>query len=131
MIKVVNDLLPCEDFIATTIWPFIFVQRANERLFDDVAENHEEIHASQQVEMLVVGAILTLILSSFIGWWSVLALPIYYWWYIIEFMLRSIFGTGNAYRNISFEREAYMNEHDKDYLSKRKHFAWLKYMFNS
>ena len=35
---------------------------------------------------------------------------------------------GNAYRNISFEREAYANEEYIDYLENRKRFAWIKYI---
>ena len=39
-----------------------------------------------------------------------------------------LFFRGNAYFNISFEREAYKNEYDYDYLEQRKHFSWIKYM---
>jgi hypothetical protein len=60
-------------------------------------------------------------------WWLLL-LPAYFWWYLIEYALRSMFGTGNAYRNISFEREAYANEKDFDYNRNRSPFAWLRYM---
>ena len=37
---------------------------------------------------------------------------------------------GNAYRNISFEREAYSNEKDLSYLDNRKWFAWIRYIKN-
>jgi hypothetical protein len=33
-----------------------------------------------------------------------------------------------AYRNISFEREAYDNEHNLDYLGKRKFWHFIKYI---
>lgn len=33
-----------------------------------------------------------------------------------------------AYRNISFEKEAYNNENDMDYLDKREHFSWIEYI---
>ena len=33
----------------------------------------------------------------------------------------------DAYRSIRFEREAYNNEHDKNYLEMREKFAWTKY----
>ena len=35
---------------------------------------------------------------------------------------------GNAYRAISFEREAYDNQRDASYLSHRRHFAWRHYL---
>ena len=34
----------------------------------------------------------------------------------------------NAYKNISFEKEAYDNENDMDYLDKREHFSWIEYI---
>ena len=33
---------------------------------------------------------------------------------------------GNAYRNISFEKEAYTNENDLTYLTRRKHYGMWK-----
>lgn len=88
-----------------TIWPFIFVRR--ECTMDDVDINHERIHMRQQMEMLVIPFLL---------------------WYIIEWLLRSIFGTGNAYRNISFEREAYAYEKNMEYLTWRKFWAWIRFL---
>jgi len=35
---------------------------------------------------------------------------------------------GNAYRNISFEREAYDNDDNLNYIKERKHYSWLKYI---
>lgn len=49
----------------------------------------------------------------------------FYLWYLIEWLIR-LFGKGNAYRKISFEKEAYNNENDETYLTKRKHYNWLK-----
>ena len=128
MKKIVNSLIPIEDYIALTFWPLIFVQEANERLYDDVADNHEHIHGRQQIEMLIVGIVLAVGLYFVIGWWCLFALPIFFYWYVIEYALRSIFGTGDAYRKILVEREAYANEHDMDYLKHRKPFAWLTYV---
>lgn len=127
--KIVNNVIPFKGFIAITIFPFIFVRKDVEEKFDAVAENHETIHCEQQTEMTIVGAILSVILFFITSiWWSYLLVPIYFWWYIIEWLLRSIFGTGNAYRNISFEREAYANENDLEYNNQRNLFAWLLYM---
>lgn len=71
--------------------------------------NHERIHLQQQLEMLI--------------------LP-FYLWYCIEFLLRLI-QTGDrsrAYRNISFEREAYDHQHDLLYLKSRSFWSFLKYL---
>ena len=129
MKKIVNNIIPFEGFIALTIFPFIFIRKDEEKKFDKTTENHESIHGEQQIEMGIIGIILTLILFLFTGsLWSFLLSPVYFWWYLIEWLLRSMFGTGNAYRNISFEREAYANERDLNYLYDRTLFAWLGYM---
>ena len=129
MKKIVNNIIPFSGFIAMTVWPFIFVRKDEEAKFDAVANNHEHIHGEQQIEMFIVGLLLAL--ATFLitlSFWSLLLIPIYFWWYIIEWLLRSMFGTGNAYRNISFEREAYANEKDLGYTYDRDMFAWLGYM---
>lgn len=71
--------------------------------------NHEETHSRQQKEMLI--------------------LP-FFVWYALEFTIRlcQYRNWHDAYRNISFEREAYANEYDMGYLSTRKHFAWFNYL---
>ena len=107
MKKIVNNIIPLKGFVTLTIWPFIFVRKDKEHKFDAVAENHENIHGCQQKEMLIIP---------------------FFLWYLIEWVLRAIFCTGNAYRNISFEREAYSNEKDMNYIGRRKWWSWIEYM---
>ena len=102
---VFNKLIPFNGFLAMTLWPFIFVREELAKMYSTVVNNHEHIHAEQQKEMLIVGFALALI-----GF---------------------VFGLGWAYRNISFEREAYANEKDLAYLGRRRHFIWLTYMFHN
>mgnify|MGYP006988875648 CR=1 FL=1 len=68
--------------------------------------NHESIHTAQMRELLYVP---------------------FYIIYLIEWLIK-LFFKGNAYFNISFEREAYKNESNYSYLKERKHFAWVKYL---
>lgn len=68
--------------------------------------NHERIHSEQMKEMLFIG---------------------FYLWYLVEWIVR-LFGKGNAYRNLSFEKEAYDNEDNLTYLDTRKPYAWLDYL---
>lgn len=103
MIVEKNKLIPFGRFDAMAVWPFIFVK---EEVSDKVI-NHERIHGRQQVEMLFV---------------------LFYLWYGIEWLLRAIFSTGIAYRNISLEREAYLNQRNTEYLKHRKFWAWTKYL---
>jgi len=51
----------------------------------------------------------------------------FYLWYLIEWLIR-LFCKGNAYRNIAFEKEAYQNDHDKNYLNSRKPYSWFKFL---
>ena len=129
MKKVYNIFIPAHGFRAMTIWPFIFIRLEEKREYNDVDDRHENIHGEQQKEMLCVAVIIAAILFAVgCAWWCCLIpLPLFFWWYLIEWLLR-LFGKGNAYRNISFEREAFSNEKDESYLSKRKRFAWIKYI---
>ncbi len=68
--------------------------------------NHEKIHTCQMVEMLVIP---------------------FYLWYVLEWLIRLPL-KGRAYKNIAFEQEAYRHMDDFQYLSKRRHYAWLKYL---
>jgi hypothetical protein len=54
-------------------------------------------------------------------------------WYFVEYAVRLLqYKNANlAYRNISFEREAYANELDLDYIKGRRFFRFLSYLFVS
>ena len=98
-----NNIIPFSGYKAMNLFGVLFV-RGNARI-DDITLNHEKIHTAQIKEMLYV---------------------FFYVWYVIEWLIR--LPKGNAYRNISFEREAYANDKDPNYLNTRKVFAFLKYM---
>ena len=133
MKTIYNDIIPFKGYKAITIWPWLFVR--NGCAFKDVDENHEKIHGEQQVEMLLVGIALTVVLWLIgCGWWSLLALPLFFWWYFIEWLVRIPlcgFETHKAYRNISFEQEAYFFQGDMSYLQRRSRFLWLRYVFSN
>ena len=67
-----------------------------------------------------------ILLSILIG------LVAFYIIYFVEWLIRCAinkFKLDNAaYRNISFEREAYGNQENSNYLKERKLFSWLKYL---
>jgi len=92
-----------------TLFPFILLRDRTLKL-DKRIMNHERIHIRQQVESLV--------------------LP-FYAIYLIEFGIGIIKYRNRmkAYMNISFEREAYKNDSDLDYLKKRRFWTWVKYAF--
>jgi len=125
-----NDTIPFKGFIAMCLWPFIFVRNNAASHYNTVANNHEHIHAEQQKEMLLVGIVLAAIGYVFVGLWALLFVPLFFWWYGIEYLYRlcQYRNTKKAYRNISTEREAYANEKDLTYLTNRRRFAWIKYL---
>lgn len=66
---------------------------------------HESIHLQQIIELGIV---------------------LFYLWYFIEWAIKLFIYGKQAYRNISFEREAYNNDLDVDYLKNRKRYNWIK-----
>jgi cell division protein FtsB len=108
MIILVNRFLLRKNFLGLTLWPFVIL-KYKELRSDEVFLNHERIHLRQQLEMLI--------------------LP-FYIWYLIEFIVRLIqYKNGKlAYRNISFEREAYTNEKDLQYLNRRSFWKFLTFI---
>ena len=137
MIELKNNLLPIGNFAAMTVWPLLFIRKSYaERLanFPELYEKmrrHEAVHGEQQKEMLGVAVVLVaLLFAAGCGWWSLLALPLFFWWYVMEWLVRSIqyknFHTG--YKNISFEREAYFFQGDVGYLERRKRWSWVRWL---
>lgn len=92
---------------AITIFPFIILKFKNHKN-DLILINHEKIHIRQQLELLIIP---------------------FYIVYILEFVFHLI-RIGNkrdAYLNISFEKEAYSNELNLNYLQNRKFWSFIKY----
>lgn len=108
MFVVVNRFLFHKNFLGVALWPFIILKKANLKE-DKIFINHEKIHLKQQLEMLLI---------------------LFYVWYVLEFLLRLIQfkNSREAYLNISFEREAYTNEKDLDYLKRRSFWGFLKFI---
>ncbi|WP_318345259.1 hypothetical protein [Flagellimonas baculiformis] len=97
-----------KNYVGLSLWPFIILKE--DSLKDDaVLINHERIHLKQQQELLIVP---------------------FYLLYISEWLIRTVLymDSYRAYQNISFEREAYANEADMQYLSMRKIFGFLNYL---
>jgi len=107
MIFISKYLIP-KGFVGITLYPFIFLK--TKELKDNVVlVNHEKIHLKQQLELLIV---------------------FFYLFYIIEWMFKFLKykNSKQAYYNLSFEREAYLNEKNLNYIKERKIAAFLKYL---
>jgi len=118
-----NKYIPFSGYKCINLFGIFFVK--NNAKIDDVTINHESIHSRQFVELMALSAVVLIIIQ----WWLIFFAPFaFYVWYAIEWLVR--LSKGNAYRSISFEREAYTNENDMEYLSNRKHFAFMKYLWS-
>lgn len=125
-----NKIIPFKGYVAMTFFPFIF---ARKKPLSSVELNHETIHLYQQLEFLIIALLVDTVLMFSLGlslWWYFAIFPAYYLFYVLEYVVRLIL-YGNhreAYRNISFEQEAYLHEGDLSYKRKREPFAWLQYL---
>lgn len=104
-----NNILPKKGYIAINICGVLFARKEYKPVTERTI-NHEAIHSRQIFEMLIV---------------------FFYLWYAIEWIIRLIQyrNTKLAYRNISFEREAYANQLDMDYLKSRGWYNYMTYIF--
>jgi len=91
------------------LYPFILLRE--KKFADDRAiMNHELIHHRQEIELLII--------------------PFYLLYVVNYFVNRFRYRTHHeAYREIIFEREAYSNESDFEYLKERKLFSFLRYFW--
>ncbi|WP_461532651.1 hypothetical protein [Sinomicrobium sp.] len=110
MILISKHLIP-KPYIGLTLWPVI-VLKSPELKNDSVLLNHEKIHLQQQLELLILPFYVLYGLEWLYKWLKYRDLHI-------------------AYRQISFEREAYTCEQDAHYLKTRKPWQFAHYFFNA
>lgn len=103
-----NNLIPFKPFDAVNVFGFMFVRR--DSIINECLINHERIHTAQMKELMYV---------------------LFYILYGMEWLIKLPIYGKKAYYNISFEREAYENEANPQYLKKRKMFSWVKETFKS
>jgi len=107
-------IIVCQKFLKNTkingitLYPFIFIKNPEDKR-NRTLINHEKIHLRQQLELLII---------------------FFYIAYVLEYYyhLFKLKDGHKAYLAISFEKEAYANEHDVNYLKKRKFWGFWKYL---
>ena len=107
--KAINKTIKYIPFgkIDIVIYPFIFWLKGF--IPNDKKQRHAEIHLPQQAECLYI---------------------FFFIIYGIDFLIKLVIARDRemAYLMVGFEREAYQNQADKNYLKNRKRFAWIKYL---
>ena len=108
MIIISSNFIPFKGFIAINLFGIIVARRDGLPLTKLIL-NHEAIHTKQIKELLYVG---------------------FYIWYIVEWLVRLIYirNFKQAYKAISFEKEAFANQENGRYLKSRESFSFLNYM---
>ena len=106
IMKIVNTKhFPFGTFVGVLLFGVLFWKggkRPNESVM-----LHESIHERQMLEMLIIP---------------------FYLWYFVEWIVRLFVNRGSAYRSISFEREAYLNQNNRSYLEQRRPYSWIRYL---
>ncbi|MCQ2247239.1 MAG: hypothetical protein MJZ69_10730 [Bacteroidaceae bacterium] len=107
MIQIHNRFIPFKGYKAINLFGLCFVRKGMTMLSSDI--RHEQIHTAQLLECLII---------------------FFYPLYLLEWIFKLIKyrNANQAYRAISFEREAYNNQCDKHYLTTRKHYCWVKWL---
>lgn len=102
-----NKILPFKGYKILNLFGILFVRKDKRITEYDI--NHENIHNAQMQEMLWI---------------------FFYLWYVIEYIIVRLFHNKQlkSYHDVSFEEEAHSNEQDLNYLLKRKHYSWVKYL---
>ncbi len=102
-----NNLLPVgKKFSAINLFGCLFVKEGVR--LDPILMNHERIHSAQMKELLWIP---------------------FYLLYIAEWLIKLVKWRGDSYRaykDLSFEKEAYENENNLQYLPNRTLFAHWK-----
>ena len=108
MVLLVTQFFIPKGYRGMALFPFVLVKYKADKE-NPVFINHEKIHLRQQLQLLL--------------------LP-FFIWYFLEYFVRLIqYRNKNlAYKNISFEREAYANEQNLDYLKQKSLWGFLKYL---
>lgn len=104
-----NNIIPFRGFAAINLFGVLFVRKGV--VVNDKMLNHERIHTAQIKECLYI---------------------FFYIWYVLEWLIRLMLyaNAHKAYRNISFEQEAYNHEADPYYLpfNRGKYYRWIYYL---
>ena len=94
-----NKLIPFPGYKILNFFGILFTRSAQ---LSEEDVQHEQIHTAQMKELLYI---------------------FFYIIYVIEWLILLFKYGKKAYRNISFEKEAYANQNVAGYLQIRKHYA--------
>lgn len=112
-----NKYIPFKGFVALTLFNLIIVRKELEHVFirkKDLIVNHESIHVAQMRDFCK---------------WLPIGGTIFYILYLFEWLYKVLFKfpfSHKAYKDVSFEKEAYANEDNLAYINTRRKFQQWK-----
>lgn len=95
-----NKVIPFKGFLAINLFGIIFARKP----LNQYVVNHEKIHTAQMKELAYI---------------------FFYILYVLEWFIKLFIYGSKAYYNISFEKEAFNNMYNLNYLKTRKHYSWV------
>lgn len=127
-----NKFVPVSNFSAMNILGFLFIKEGTKITKELI--RHEAIHSVQQYEIFGLSAFTALFVSCiYASWWYLLitvAMPILL--YVLAWFIELVLPPYNsAYKDSPFEREAYLNQNNPEYLANRPLFAVVKYILKN
>lgn len=129
MICIKNNLIPFKGYKAINLFGLIFTRAE----LTKKEKNHENIHTKQMFECAILGFCLIgalIIFSNISYWWLLTSLLTFYVFYGLEYIIVRLFHKkqNDAYHDVSFEEEAYVNDDNLEYNKVRIPFNWVKYL---
>lgn len=122
---VYSKILPIKGYFAMNLFGVCFIRKEYKgyegTTYMESSINHESIHTCQILDFTPV----------WMPQWLRLTVGgiIFYLLYFLEWIFRLLTPPmKTAYRDISFEREAYHNDNNFSYIEGRKRFSWIKYI---
>lgn len=120
------------NYSTITLTAFVFTEYKDEKEMPQWVRNHECTHARQWTEMFLLTGALIWFISLFVEispWLYLGAVLAFYLLYVGEWLIRLLINGREAYKHVSFEREARDAQYNETYLENANYFAWVKYLF--
>lgn len=120
-----------KDYDTITLAAWVCTKYKSKEEMPQWIRNHECTHAKQWVECMILSGIIIWTLVVFVGissLWFCLSFFMFYAIYVLEYLIKLIIYGSDAYCNISFEKEAYTNQFNNNYMENSDYFEWVKYI---
>lgn len=120
-----------KDYDTITLAAWVCTKYKSKEEMPQWIRNHECTHAKQWVECMILSGIIIWTLVVFVGissLWFCLSFFMFYAIYVLEYLIKLIIYGSDAYWNISFEKEAYTNQFNNNYMENSDYFEWVKYI---